>query len=315
MLSGLVALCLIVSVPTTGELVRVDFPDGDRLSGKIVSVSGDSVVINHAVLGKVTVPLDAVQASEANAKSGKGQSAKSANTTQPHQSDSAASSKAVPSPPPDPWKASISLAATASQTTSSTYNTRLGVEAHYKTDAEQFDVTGSWYWNQSNGRTSDNDILVRAAQQWFIADSRWLYFAQGTWQYDQFEEWTHRVSPYGGMGYKLVDDDSLKLTLKGGAGATWRYHGNSVDPQLLFEVNTNWNIDERQQLEGFASIAPNPTDWSNYLLTLKLDWKLKIADDSPWSFSLGIRNIYDSNPTGDSDGNDLKAYAGLSMDF
>ena len=148
-----------------------------------------------------------------------------------------------------------------------------------------------------------------------MTDSRWLYFAQGTWQYDQFEGWGHRVSPYGGVGYKLYQRDDLELTLKVGAGGTWEYKENRVDPQLLFEANTSWQINDRQSLEGFMSIAPDPLDWGNYLATISIDWKYKLGADTPWSLNLGVRDIYDSQPTGSSTANDFKAYAGLSMEF
>ncbi len=312
MLSGLCAVFLVVLLPAPGQAVRVDFPGGDRLTGKVVSASNDSVVIEHAVLGKVTVPAASVHPLQ------KGDSSPVAGESPPQDKTASDTSKALPkqvTPPPNPWKASVSLAATASKTTTSTYNIRLGAEAHHKTDASQFDVTASWYWNQAKGSTTDNDILVRGSQDWFIPDSRWLYFAQGTWQYDQFEAWAHRVSPYGGIGYRLFDQDDLTLTAKGGAGITWQYRGNRVDPQLLGELSTNWKIDSRQTLTGFVSIAPDPVDFGNFLLTLTADWKMKVGEDSPWSFNLGLRNIYDSSPTGDSTSNDLKAYAGLSMDF
>ncbi|MBT4766738.1 MAG: DUF481 domain-containing protein [Phycisphaerae bacterium] len=218
-------------------------------------------------------------------------------------------------PAPSPWAGSISLAATASDNSRSSYDIRLGASLKRKRELDQFDLTATWYWSQQDNITTDNDFLMRASQEWYIEKSRWLYFAQGTWQYDQFESWAHRVSPYAGVGYKLFDQDDLTLTIKGGGGATWNYHNNEVDPQLLFEMNTEWKINDRQSLTGFMSIAPDPVNWGNYLATIKADWKLKLGSDTPWAMTLGIRDIYDSRPGRGSNANDLKAYAGLTMDF
>lgn len=312
----MVVLCLLLGVPSAraGERVQVEFPGGDHLSGELVSVSETECVIRHSVLGDVTVPRSFVVSPPAPNSSSDQQKETGDKTTGavsgPDESDTAS----VPAER-GPWTGSVSLAATGSKTTSSTYNIRLGAEAHRSSESEQFDVTASWYWNQSNGATSDNDILVRADQQWFVAESRWLYFAQGTWQYDQFEEWAHRVSPYGGVGYKLIDEADLTLTARGGGGLTWHYNGGAVDPQVLFELGTDWKIDERQTLSGRASIAPDPVDWANYLATISVDWKVKLGTDTPWALNFGATNIYDSQPTGGSNANDLKAYAGLSLDF
>ena len=308
-----VSVTLLTASAFAGEQVQVVFPGGDQLTGELVSESGDECVIQHAVLGHVTVPRNLIASKTGSETHDEAVDAGDARATAAGSED--VETAAIEPPSESPWKGSVSLAATGSKTTTSSYNIRLGAEAHRKSDSEQFDVTASWYWNQSNGATSDNDILVRADQEWFIADSRWLYFAQATWQYDQFEHWEHRVSPYGGVGYKLFDEKDLTLTLKGGGGVTWQYQDGQVDPQLLFELSTDWKIDDRQTLSGGMSIAPDPVDWGNYLAIVSVDWKMKLGSDTPWALNLGLRNIYDSQPSGGSTANDLKAYAGLSLDF
>ncbi len=306
--TGIVTI-MVTAQANAGETVQVLLPDGDRLSGTLVSSSDGSVVIHHAVLGDVTVPASYV------ASAGPAPPAEDPGRGSGDQTPVEAEQPMGEPIEPDPWTGALSLAATASRTTGSTYNIRLGAELHRKTDAEQFDLTAAWYWNQSNGETSDNDMLVRAVQEWFQQDSRWLVFGQGTWQYDQFEAWAHRVSPYGGVGYRVFDQDDLTLTLRGGAGITWRYRGNEVDPQLLFEAATDWTIDERQALSGFASIAPDTVRWDHYLATVSIDWKYRLGHETDWALNVGLRNIYDSKPSGGSASNDLKVYAGLSVEY
>lgn len=304
------------AVAADGPEAVVTWPNGDRLSGQLHSNEGGVITLLTVALGEVQVKSGGVTLTVADAT----ESAESAESAAPAESAAASAASeenasALGGDAASPWTGSLSLAASTSRASSTSSNIRLGGELHRKTDAEQFDLTGSWYWNQSNGNTSDNDILVRANQEWFVSKSRWLYFMQGTWQFDQFEEWGHRVSPYAGVGYQLFDQDDLTLTLKGGGGATWRYHNNEVDPQLLFEMSTEWKINDRQSLSGYMSIAPDPLDWGNYLATIKADWKLKLGSDTPWALTIGVRDIYDARPTGGGNANDLKAYAGLTVDF
>ena len=310
-------LAILSSATSAGggddPMAVVTWPNGDRLSGHLRSNEGGVITLSTTALGDVTVKAVGVTLTVVDAKP---QVASEATTAREAVS---ASAEAEPvdlgGKDAGPWTGSLSLAASTSRATSTTSNIRLGGELHHKTDADKFDLTGSWYWNQSNGETSDNDILVRASQDWYVPDSRWLYFVQGTWQFDQFEEWAHRLSPYGGVGYRIVDQGDLSLTLKGGGGATWQYHNNEVDPQLLFELSTEWKINDRQSLTGLMSIAPDPVAWGNYLATIKADWKLKLGSDTPWALTIGLRNIYDSRSTGGGNANDLKAYAGLTVDF
>jgi putative salt-induced outer membrane protein YdiY len=312
-------LCGVVQAAQ--QQVTVTLSNGDVLHGELVSESDTHLVIEHPVLGQLKL-----------AREGAGVAYKQevidtsvGSKEEPATTKSEQASPATPvvgeapaveeKPAPSPWTGSISLAATASDNSRSSYDMRLGASLNRKRELDHFDLTATWYWSQQDNVTTDNDFLMRASQEWYIEKSRWLYFAQGTWQYDQFEAWGHRVSPYAGVGYKLFDTDDLELNLKAGAGVTAEYENRDIDPQLLFEMNTSWKITDRQSLTGYLSIAPGFNDWSNYLLTLSADWKLKLSDDSGWSLKVGVRNIYFSNATAGATPNDFKGYAGLEYGF
>ncbi|MDP6480107.1 MAG: DUF481 domain-containing protein, partial [Phycisphaerales bacterium] len=241
----------------------VAWPNGDRLSGALRSNEDGVITLATTSLGEVKVKAAGVTLTVADGEKEDAPAVDGAST--------GAERPPLGEDEPSEWTGSLSLAATTSRASGTSNNIRLGGELHRKREFEKFDVTAAWYWNQSNGDTSDNDLLVRADQEWLVRDSRWLYFMQGTWQFDQFEEWGHRVSPYAGVGYQIFAQDDLTLTIKGGGGATWRYHNNEVDPQLLFEMSTEWKINDRQSLVGYMSIAPDPLDWGNYLATIQAD--------------------------------------------
>lgn len=303
--------CIQVAVANDAPQAVVTWPNGDRLSGQLVSQSDGVITLATPTVGQVKVASAGVTLTVIDAPD-------------PAPEDDAAAS--VPDAAQDaapelseeddsPWTGSLSFSATTSRAVNTVSNVRLAGTLKRADDAGKFDLSGAWFWNEDNDGTTDNDILVRGSQEWYVSETKWLYFAQATWQYNQFENWGHRVSPYGGVGYKWYDDDDLSVTLKGGGGLTWQYQTDMTTPQLLFEVNSSWKINDRQSLTGLVSIAPDPVDWGNYLATIKADWKLKLGSDTAWALSLGVRSIYDSRATGGNDANDLKAYAGLTMDF
>jgi hypothetical protein len=312
-------LCGVVQAAQ--QQVTVTLSNGDVLHGELVSESDTHLVIEHPVLGQLKLAREGAVAAYSQAVMDASVDSKEESaTTKPEQASPATpvvggAPPVEEKPAPSPWTGSISLAATASDNSRSSYDIRLGASLKRKRELDQFDLTATWYWSQQDNITTDNDFLMRASQEWYIEQSRWLYFAQGTWQYDQFESWGHRVSPYAGVGYKWYEEDDLTMTLKSGGGVTWQYNTGTITPQLLFELNTNWKINDLQSLIGLMSIAPDPVDWGNYLATIQADWKLKLGSDTPWAFSLGVRSIYDSRPSGGNGSNDFKAYAGLTMDF
>jgi hypothetical protein len=59
-----------------------------------------------------------------------------------------------------------------------------------------------------------------------------------------------------------------------GNGGTYEGLGDTVPPGI-----------------GEHTIAPGPVDWANYLATIQIDWKYRLGDDTPWSLSLGLRDI------------------------
>lgn len=317
----MVAIVLLVSAPHVyaNDMAQavVTWPNGDRLSGQLISNSNGVITLSTQTVGEVTVKSAGVTLTVVDAPDLGKEDESSSPEPVPDPAAAAAHDAAteLAKEEASSWKGSLSLAASTSRAANDTAEIRLGGTLRREDDAGKFDLAGAWYWNNVNGNTTDNDLLVRGSQEWFVKETKWLYFAQATWQYDQFENWGHRLSPYAGIGYKVYAQDDLNVTLKGGGGLTWQYQDGTTTPQLLFEINTEWKINDLQSLAGLVSIAPSPIDWSSYLATAQADWKLKLGSNTPWSITIGVRTIYDSKPTGGADANDFKAYVGLTMDF
>ena len=184
-----------------------------------------------------------------------------------------------------------------------------------ETEEAKFALNAKYFYSVNGGVVSDNDVFVNADQTWLINRSRWSIFAMATYQWDEFQLWEHRFSPYAGVGYLLVKKKNLDLTLRLGAGGTWEYTNKDFEPQFLIEIKTDWEISSLQSLEGSARIAPKMNDFSNYLMTLSLNYKLKLAEDSPFSLNLSVLDIYDSQPEDGGTNNDLKLVLSLGYDF
>lgn len=213
------------------------------------------------------------------------------------------------------WSGAMGAALTASRTSQETWNMRLSGRLGHSDASGSVAINGSWYLNIADGAVTDNDMLVRGDQQWFLPDSPWQWFLQGTWQYDQFETWAHRVSPYTGVGLSVIDNEQARLTLKGGGGATWEYGPVGTRPQAIFEADGRLAVTDLAAMKGYASIAPNVRAIDDYLATLKLVLELRLDASSPMAINVGVRNIYDSTPGAGATHNDLKLWTGLDWTF
>jgi len=81
------------------------------------------------------------------------------------------------------------------------------------------------------------------------------------------------------------------------------------------EVESSIQLDSRQSIAGYSSIAPDVENPSEFLATIKWDWRIRLGDCSPLALALGIREIYNSAPGDGADHSDFKAWAGLTWDF
>ena len=88
-----------------------------------------------------------------------------------------------------------------------------------------------------------------------------------------------------------------------------------VRPQVLLEIQDNWTINEMQSIAGGMPVAAHVQGTSDYLATLKCDWRIGLSEHPPFPLSIGFRDMYDSNPGLGSKHNDLKAWADFTLNF
>lgn len=337
-------LVIALAVCTTGQRERMEpnvvapvevvLTRGGQLEGELIDQDDHTVTIEHPILGCLTIDRSDIvvllnpnvvrpSADAPPPVDGPGRSGQ-AGTTQAVLPFDRALLPSVLRPPASPgeleadiaaWTGRLGAALTASRTTVSTYNLRLSGQAGRQDETERTNLSVSYYLNTSDGQVTDNDLLFRGDQNWYVADSILEFFLQATYQYDQFEAWAHRVSPYGGVGWRVVDEEQGSLTLKLGGGATWENDSGVVRPQALGEMTGSWVFNERNAVRGYASIAPNVEALDDFLATIKVDWDIRLSSESPLALNLGVRTIYDSTPGPGSTSTDFKAWAGVNWSF
>ena len=295
--------------PASNEAI-VALKNGDRVQGELTDEGKDEVLVDSPVFGTVTLERDQIEGitmvADAEAKAEAEKKAAAA---------AAAAEKAK-----SPWSGSANLGLTYSDNSSTNLTLNLGASAKRETKESVLNMNVQYFYSQDERSTTDNDVIATFDQTWITSDANgqlpWSYFAQGTYQWDEFETWEQRLSPYAGIGYALERTDDLTVDLRLGGGGTWQYEGDqNFITQFLFEVNSTWKIDDRSLLTGAVKFAPNVNAFDDYFLTLSAVYKTKLMKDSPLTFNISFLNIYDSEPGIGENGNDLKLVMGLGYTF
>lgn len=303
--------------PTPAEEVIVQVKGGDLIHGKLIGENDDSVVLVSPVLGTITLPRDQVDSVTRNTPDAAALAAAKAEAEKAAAAAAAKKAAEEAAKPKSPWKGIANVGFTYSDASSVTSSLNLGLNLQRKTDLNTFLFEAKYFYSYDNGSVTDNDVFVNGDEtSYFSKVSPWSLFGTLTYQWDAFEQWEHRLSPYAGAGYAFVRDDDLTWTGRFGAGGTWEYDGSrDFDPQFLFQTTVNWTIDKTQSIQGSAKIAPKMTQFSNYILTIQTNYQLRIGVDTPFSLNFSVLNIYDSEPGPEGNNNDLKVVVSLGYDF
>ena len=296
--------------------VSVGLKNGDIIRGSLAGENEKSIIVVSPILGTLTLPREEVDSITHLSKDDSA-------SVDPTKADAVSSAAkevedAKKEAEASPWSGSVNIGLTYADASTLNLTLNVGATIERKTDLSNFRMTAQYFYSRDEKVVTDNDIIVIANQTWFFTkDGPWSIFGKGTYQWDQFEIWEQRFSPYGGVGYAIIREEDLKTQLRLGAGGTYEYGDSdrSWDTQFLFEVNTNWTIDSRSSLTGALSIAPEVSEFNNYLLTLSAVYALKLFEDSPLTFNASLLNIYDSQPGVGETGNDLKLVLGLGWNF
>src|SRR5436190_18316605 len=104
------------------------------------------------------------------------------------------------------------------------------------TDTKNFNLSFSHVHERKNGNTDkitalylrgkQNKVLSvnRAAvgfRDEYKLSKRAFVFGESDYLSDHFKDISYLISPFGGLGYKLIENDRTKLQASGGAGGIW----------------------------------------------------------------------------------------------
>ncbi len=338
-----------------GTQVLVQLVGGDSLRGELVSSTPDSIIIQHSVLGQMTIARKnvigfAAQAATpvAAANQTANQTANQATTpqvpanvaaiatdiTNANQASSEAvvvdSSKGTAAPaggaaaeapkpvvPVSPWKFAVAANANYTDASDKQLDFRVAGGAVYEIkDVEKWKTDAEYFFKTVNDATTDNNLLVTSVYDRDVTATDWLWFLKAQGQASSLEAWEERLSGWGGIGYRFFRAPPFALVGKVGIGASHEFGAvNETYPEGYFELDSKWDITERQSIQGNAYIAPDVSDISQYVMIARAEWVLKVDPEIGLSLVGGLRYQYQSNVPAGENATDLRVYAGLKLDF
>lgn len=321
-MSGLLSGAVVVSGLWCGSNARADtvrLSTGETLTVEILETTEETIRIRHAVLGEVTLPRSAVEIVPA-PEAGTPPQSESVTETEaapPQSAEQAPASVEPPPPPPKEWKFKFTLAGAAATGNSESANlatifTATRENPHIRTI---FDT--GFFYASSDSVTSATRFTAGARNDWLNPESRWFYFADGRYDFDDYQSWDHRASGHVGIGYRLVTPPPFRLNALAGIGLIkeWGSTNDDIRPEGLLGIEGEWAIAEKQSLKFDSTLFPDLSDLGEYRWVNNVGWSLLLDEKNKLSLTAGLQHEYQSQVDPGRKHNDLRVYAGVDWEF
>jgi putative salt-induced outer membrane protein YdiY len=174
-----------------------------------------------------------------------------------------------------------------------------------------------YLFGEMEGETSTDSLLLATRFDWQHTARLYSYYEVQMLR-DPFKNYSSRILPAIGLGYKLIARDALTLGLDAGLSEVFtKYHDSGASESftaLKFGELLVWKIAETSEFNEKLEFEPDLSDFGRYLLRGEANLIAAIA--KKWSVKLTFIDTYDSRPVGFGiEKNDITFIAGLSWKF
>lgn len=226
----------------------------------------------------------------------------------------------IPKPPPPPklWSGTVDVGLNGAVGNSQMLNLRGGWNVRRKTDWNSFTTDFQYVYSEWNRSLSTHQALYNVRDEFLIPDSRLSPFAALQLEYDQLRVYRFRVGVYGGSSYRVIDDETVTLRFRSGAGAT-RELGSDGQParwlaEFLFGYDFRYRWNDRSTFVSILDLYPRVEDPRRFRARVRLAYEYVFEPSLGAVFRVGIQDRYDSDP-GPALRNDLTYFTSVGVKF
>lgn len=305
----------------------VTLKNGDRLSGKIVEESDESVTIATEYAGKITIERKHIATiGEPTAASAEKPTTAIEKPVAKLDLRPAKSTPKAIQPPPrlfrgpvtEGWEgnANVGFSYTSGNSNYTTMST--GLRATKNGGDDKLTVYGRslWYSNRNSGRkvTTQNAFWGGARYDRNL-NRKSFGFVSYDFERDRPRALNFRSVTGGGFGMHLIKNDSTELdTLLGGAwNRTWQTGENTDTPEALAGATLKHRLHEKLRVQNSITFFQNITDRAEYRFIFDSTLSVDVTKRIGVFITIGDR--FNNDPLGTARRNDFLFTTGMKWNF
>ncbi len=323
----ILSLCTLTAEKVSPD--RLHLVNGDVLHVQVIEEADDHVVVDHPVLGRLTIPrasIAQIVRQEEGSPDSPGDGKHPDEVTRdpappgveaPTEPENQAAPALPPPPTPVPWKVSLELGFTGTQGNTETTDIRLALLAGRETTEARIALDTSYLYGETSGDRRLNRFTAGGRHDWLFPESRWFIFAQARYDYDEFQSWEQRVTGGAGVGYEFVKNDTVRLMGRAGLGAVWEIgsEDDGIEPEAILGLDFGWQITSRQRLGATTTFYPNLGDLGEFRIVSSADWTIQLDQASGIDLKLGVAHEHQSRVDPGRERDDIKVFGSIVIRF
>lgn len=314
----LIVFSLMSPRSVRGEEIRLK--NGDVLHGTVVEYNEAGLILDHPNLGRLTLPVDAVDSVLQT-------------ETVPDDTSAPALASSQKAPAESPNAAAVHGAEDTSQRDwnlggvvfgGSFTNDDEGEKLSFNTRAlldrrlpsSETNLSIAYIYKLDNEELDENNLTGIFHQYWLKPGSPWLYLGNLRYDFDEFQSWRRRIQGHGGLGYMVIEKETLQLWPYVGAG--FRKDIDSQDEaspvEAVFGVRLTWRTKNKQKLGYMFNYFKALSD-DDFRFVNTLEWNAPLHRLSRLSFNTHLDYEYSNNPDPGFPYDNIKLTWGLQWDL
>jgi putative salt-induced outer membrane protein YdiY len=312
------ALLLALPVSATAETIKLD--DGDVINAPIISRAGGVVTIDHPTLGEVAIPREKIAAiyEDPDAMAAAEAEAAAADKAAALEAERAADDGLFGTGIFKGWNRRLELGLTGAEGNSQNINFRTAFHTDYEDDEDRWIFDTVYRASKSDGTTTENKFYAQLTKDWLFPEEKYFVFANGRYDWDEFQDWDSRWSGFLGAGYQFLDDEKWNVRGRAGLGGNQEMGGAQGDEftlEALLGVEADYKINEDQSIAFTNYFYPSLEDAADFRNVTTLDYVIAIDKDKGIDLKIGIANEHDSSAPATTKKNDFTYYISLVWKF
>lgn len=239
------------------------------------------------------------------------------------ESTSRAQPEAEPEVPADPsswtngWDWTASAGFSGASGNNENFSARVSLGGQRNTSKYETSLSLSYLYGTSDGTKNTARGELKVHHDW-LTDSKWRYFAQGGYEYDEFQAWQHRFSGAAGVGYEFINNDKTTLIGRAGLGGSYDAGSNADEtfiPEGLIGLDWTHQLSTNTSLKASTTYYPSFDDFGEFRWNSGAGIEVVLDAETGMTMNAGVEHRHDSQPGTGIRPNDVDYYMGVGWKF